>query len=85
LRTEPRALQRDAYHPAGQPDRRAAEKTTVSQPQRPLILCQRPSFLTDMRPFAPSDGCDGPGLIDEAVPRVAGGIDDVVVAFKTAA
>lgn len=37
-----------------------------------------------MRPFAPPDGCDGPGLIDEAVPCVACGGDDVVVAVEDA-
>lgn len=47
-------------------------------------LYQRPSFLTDMRPFAHPDGCDGAGLIDEAVPGVAGGVDDVVVGVEDA-
>jgi succinyl-CoA:acetate CoA-transferase len=50
----------------------------------PSSSYQRPSFLTDMGPFAHPDGCDGFGLIDEAVPCVAGGVDDVVVAVEDA-
>jgi len=32
-----------------------------------------------MGPFSESDGHDGPGLIDEFVPRVAAMVDDVFV------
>lgn len=35
-------------------------------------------------PIRAPDGCDGPGLIHEAVPRVAGGVDDVVVGVEDA-
>jgi hypothetical protein len=50
----------------------------------PVYLYQRLSFLTDMRPFAPPNEYHGSGLIDEAVPRVSGGIVDVVVGVEDA-
>lgn len=51
---------------------------------RPHNLYQRPSFLTDMGPFALADGCDGSGLTEEAVPCFASSVDDVVVGVEDA-
>jgi len=47
-------------------------------------LYQRSQGLTLVRPVAQSDGHDPPRLIDEAVPGLAGGIDDLVVGFEDA-
>jgi hypothetical protein len=35
-----------------------------------------------MRPFSQSDGRDGPGLLDEAVPGFAAESEDFVVGFE---
>lgn len=43
---------------------------------------QRLSLLTFMRPFSEADGTDGVGECDEIVPRIRGGIDDVVHAIE---
>jgi len=38
--------------------------------------------MTVVSPIAHSDGHDGPGLVDEAVPSFAGGIEEVLVGLE---
>jgi hypothetical protein len=57
-------------------------------PRGVLAFCgksyQRPSSLTDDRPFACSDRGYSFGFLDEFPPGVAGGLNDVVVGFEDA-